>query len=263
MQRSIFIPFSSSSFSFVLGQTDGCFLEAVAFASKLEELATVKEAIEDSRRGGVIAKEFSPIFQESIGGDHGTSFAGVAIQDDIEQIIGGLLGYLFSQKQVIDDQQVGFGEELVDLFSSLELSCLEEVFEEGMGFTVDDLIASFDSGVSHGFGDVAFSGPRRTDQQGVLAVSNELAADQFIDFPFGQFGVEVPVKFGQGRALFEAGSLEAGFDEAGVAVIQLVLHQAGKYLYKRSALIGLHDPGLEGGVHAMESEGFEMLFDFG
>ena len=95
-----------------------------------------------------------------------------------------------------------------------------------------------------------------------MAVLNELAGHQFIDFLFGQFGVEAPVELGEGGSFFEAGGLEPGFGEAGVSAIQLVLHQAGKHLYERTPLVGLDEPGLQGGVHAMEPESPEVFFDF-
>ena len=117
----------------------------------------MKEAVQDRRRGGVVAEEFSPILQQAIGGDQRTFSGGVAVEDDVQQIVRGLLRHLLAEKQVIDDQEIGFGEELVDLFSPFELSGLEEVLEEGVGFTVDDLVAGFDGGVGDGFGDVAFS----------------------------------------------------------------------------------------------------------
>ena len=117
----------------------------------------MKEAVQDRRRGGVVAEEFSPILQQAIGGDQRTFSGGVAVENDVQQIVRGLLRHLLAQKQVIDDQEIGFGEELVDLFSAFELGGLEEVLEEGMGFTVDDLVAGFDGGVGDGFGDMAFA----------------------------------------------------------------------------------------------------------
>ena len=136
---------------------------------------------------------------------------GIAIQNNIEQIVGGLIGHFLSQEQVVDDQQIGFGEELGHLFSPFELGSFEEVFEKGVGFPIHDFIAGLDGGMRHRFGDMAFSGSGRSDQQGVVAVSNELAADQFIDFLFGQFRIEAPIEFRQSGSLCETGGLEAGF----------------------------------------------------
>lgn len=61
-----FFFFSSRAFSFVFRQPDGCLLKAVAFAFELEQVAPVKETIQDGRRGGVVAQELSPIFQRTV-----------------------------------------------------------------------------------------------------------------------------------------------------------------------------------------------------
>jgi len=95
-----------------------------------------------------------------------------------------------------------------------------------------------------------------------LAVSDELAADQFVDFLFGQFRIKTPIELRQCGSFFEAGSLEAGVNQTGVSAVQLILHQAGEYLCKRIALIGLGKSGLQCAVHAVKAKSFEMLFDF-
>lgn len=50
----------------MLGQPDGCLLEAVAFPLKLEQMAAVKQTIQDRRRCRIVAQQFSPILQRSI-----------------------------------------------------------------------------------------------------------------------------------------------------------------------------------------------------
>ncbi|MFX0202736.1 MAG: hypothetical protein ACFFCW_42065, partial [Candidatus Hodarchaeota archaeon] len=71
-----------------------------------------------------------------------------------------------------------------------------------------------------------------------------------------------PIEFGQCGFVFETGGLEAGFDEPRAPATQLILHQAGKNFYKRNTLIGLNEPGLQRGVHAMEPKRIEMSLDF-
>jgi hypothetical protein len=229
-QRSNLIPFSSGRFEFISSQVDSSLFKAVAFAFEPEEMPPVKKAIQDSRGGGIVPEEFPPVLQDAIRSDDGAFSGGIPIQDDIQQVVGCLFRDLLAQEQVIDNQQIGFGEEPGHLFSPFELIGLEEILEKGMGFPVDDLIACLDGGMRDGFGDMALSGSRRSDQEGVMAVLNELAAHQFIDFLLGQLRVEAPIKLGESGSFFEAGSLEAGFGETGVAAIQLVLHQTRKHL---------------------------------
>ena len=101
----------------------------------------MQESVKDSRRGGIISKEPAPIFEGPIRRNERTFSGGVPIQCNIEEIIRGLFLEFFAQEQVIDDQQIGFGEELVDLFSAFKLSGFEEVLEKAVGFPVDDFIA--------------------------------------------------------------------------------------------------------------------------
>jgi len=116
-----------------------------------------------------------------------------------------LFGHGLSKEQVINDQQIGFREQLGHFLSSLELGGFEEIFKEGVCFPIHDFVAGLDGGVSHRFGDMALSGSRRSDQEGVIAFSNELGGDQLIDFFLGQLRIEAPIEFGQGGPLRETG----------------------------------------------------------
>ena len=60
------ISFSSRRFLFVFHQPDGCLLEAVALAFELEEMASVQEAVKNSRGCGIVSEELSPIIQGAI-----------------------------------------------------------------------------------------------------------------------------------------------------------------------------------------------------
>ena len=86
-----------------------------------------------------------------------------------------------------------------------------------------------------------------------MSISNKFSGHQFIDVVFGEVGVEAPVELCEGRLFCKAGCLEAGLSHAGLSVIQFILNQAGKDLDESSSLIGLDDPGLQGGDHAVES----------
>jgi hypothetical protein len=48
----------------------------------------MKEAIEDSGRGGALLEQLSPVFDRSIGRYEGAFSGSIAIEDDIEQIVG-------------------------------------------------------------------------------------------------------------------------------------------------------------------------------
>ena len=116
--------------------------------------------------------------------------------------------------------------------------------------------------MSDGLGDVAVAGSRRTDQQGVPAVSDELATDQLIDFFFRQFRVEPPVELRQCGPFFKSGGLEAGFNETRVSAVQLIGDQASKHLCEGVTLVGLGDPCMQGADHAMKAKRLEVFFDF-
>ena len=127
-----------------------------------------------------------------------------------------------------------------------------------MGFPVNDLVTSLNGGMRHGLGNVAFPGSGRPDQKGIRAVPDEFAADEFVDFLFGELRIEAPVELGQSGPIGKSGCFEAGFHEPGVAPVHFILHQAGKNFCKRSALVGLNESGFQGGIHAMQANHFEI-----
>jgi hypothetical protein len=47
-----------------------------------------------------------------------------------------------------------------------------------------------------------------------------------------------------------------------MSAVQLILHQAGKYLYKAVALVDLRDSGRKRADHAMKAKRLEVFFDF-
>ena len=108
----------------------------------------MKEAIEDSRWCCIVSEELPPVFDGAIWRKERTFSWGIPIQDNFQQIVGCLLWDFLSQEQIIDDQEVGFGEEFVELFPSLKLSGFEEVLEEAVSFPVNDFIAWKDGGVT-------------------------------------------------------------------------------------------------------------------
>ena len=59
------------------------------------------------------------VLQRTIGGYQAALSTGVAIQNDLEQIVRSLFRDLLAWKQVVNDQQVGFGESLVTFFLRL------------------------------------------------------------------------------------------------------------------------------------------------
>ena len=113
----------------------------------------MEETVQDSRRGGIVSQQFSPVLQDAIRSDDGAFSGGIPVQDDIQQVVCCLFRDLLAQEQVIDNQQIGFGEESGYLFSPFELIGLEEILKEGVSFPVDDLIAGLDGAMCDGFGD--------------------------------------------------------------------------------------------------------------
>ena len=68
-------------------------LGAPAPGAALEDVGVVEEAVEQSGDGGIVAEEFPPIVQRSVGRNQAAFFRGVSIQDDFNQIIGGPFGF--------------------------------------------------------------------------------------------------------------------------------------------------------------------------
>ena len=95
-----------------------------------------------------------------------------------------------------------------------------------------------------------------------MSISNKFSGHQFIDVVFGEVGVEAPIELGEGGLFRKAGCLEAGLSQAGFSVIQFILNQTGKDLDESSPLVSLDDAGVQGGDHTVESEDFEMSFQF-
>jgi len=119
-------------------------------------VAPVKEAIQNRRRGGIVTEKPPPIVKRSIWTNRRAFSGGVTVQNNIQQIVSALFRYLLAQKQVVNDQEIRFGEESVYFFSPFELVGLEEVLKKIMGFPVDDFITGFNGGLRYGFNDMAF-----------------------------------------------------------------------------------------------------------
>jgi hypothetical protein len=152
--------------------------ETIAPAFELQQVAAMQEAILNRRRSGVIAKEFTPILQGPIRCQHRAFSRSIAIQNDFKKIIGSLFGDVLSQKKIIDDQKIGFGEKPGHFLSSPELVGFKEVFEKDMGFAVHDFVTGLNGGIGHCFGYVAFAGSGRAYKQGIGAIPDKLAADK-------------------------------------------------------------------------------------
>ena len=124
-----------------------------------------------------------------------------------------------------------------------------------MSLPVEDPVSGHRRRMSDGFCDVAFSGPRRSDQDGVFIVLNELQGHQLKAGLLGDSGVKPPVKFGKRLFLSKPRLLEPPLHQAGFPAIHLVLQQQREGVQKRQVpLIGLKGAGLQRRPDPRETE---------
>ena len=85
----------------------------------------MEKTVQDGRGDGLIAQADAPVFDDAVGGDEGALACGIPIHDDLLEIVGGVGAESPSQEQIIDDEQIGLGEQDERLAAGFELLGLE------------------------------------------------------------------------------------------------------------------------------------------
>jgi len=115
----------------------------------------VEQAVEHCGNRGNIAEQLAPVVYWTIGSQQGTGTL-VSTHDDLKEILGGGVGQLAHSKVVNDEEGSGC-ERLHKFFASVLDDGVGEVFEEHVGFAVDDAIALLNGSLPNGLGEVTFA----------------------------------------------------------------------------------------------------------
>ena len=123
----------------------------------------MEEAVEERGNRGRIAEQLGPVVDWPIGGHQGAG-PFVATHDQLEQVLRRRVRE-FAHAEIVDDQQVCGAQGLEMLFACAVESGVGELFEQDVGFAVDDPVSLLDGGEADGLGQMALpvpGGPRKS-----------------------------------------------------------------------------------------------------
>lgn len=116
------------------------------------------------------------------------------------------------EKQIIEHEKICIDRRAQGLLPGRRGGCHYVLGEEFVGLNVQDSVPLQTGIVRHSLGDMAFSRPRFSDEDGVGAFRNELERVQFEACLFGDFWIEAPVKLLERQLLVEAGEGKPSLD---------------------------------------------------
>ena len=126
-------------------------LGALGGAVEGDEATALEHAIEDRGREVLVVKDASPLPRPLVGGEDHRLLAEVAVVDDVEEDVGGVLtaGHV---AHLIDDEDVGVGVGGQGLVEPAVLTCVRQILDELGGRGEEGLEAVLDGAVSDGHG---------------------------------------------------------------------------------------------------------------
>ena len=141
---------------------------------------------------------------------------------------------------------------------------LGDLFDEQVGFAIDDAIALLDGGAANRLGEMAFAGARRPEEERVFALLDEARGGELVDEHAIHLLVEIEIKaIERAVGIAEAGELVAARQEPVFAPLQFVGDERGDQIERRQPFgLGMTEPGFEDVSHAGESELAERTIEF-
>ena len=198
--------------------------EAVAVAVGLDDVDAVGDAVEERAGHTLVAEYVGPVLKGQVGGEENAlAFVGAAY--DLEEEFGAGLGKR-DIAELVEDEQVEFGQAVEESFELAFFSGLEELGDEaGDGEEAHALALGADS-VSEGGGEMGLAGAGIADEQDVFLDVEIVAAHEFKDERLVDAGLGREVKGIQRLEDGKPGGFEPTFGRALFAVQQFPFGQA-------------------------------------
>ena len=115
----------------------------------------VQQAIQDGIGNGGFADDGVPVFDWALAGDDGGSFA-IAVLDDFEQVVS--LGIVKrSQEQIVEDEQLDFGQAVEGFEMRAVGFGLEQHFKQARGAQIEHGVAEASGEVTERASEVALA----------------------------------------------------------------------------------------------------------
>lgn len=197
----------------------------------------VKEAVEDG--GGddaVVVEDGRPVFEGLVGGeDDGALF--VALTDDLEEQVGA--EFVDGQEAELVDDEKRRAKELGEfLVEAVGLLCGGEGVDDVSGGGEEGAMALEASLVAQGDGEVGFAEADAAEKDDVVAVLEEVEAEEVLDGGPVDFAGPAPVELIEGFEDGEVSGLDAAFGGAVHAQMAFAFEEAGEELEVGPAVLG-------------------------
>ena len=231
-------------------------LDAIASALDGDDAGVVEEAVEDGAGGGDIAQEFAPFFERAVAGHEGGAVF-VTAEDDLHEVLGGVLWQGF-EPHVVDDEQ-GRGEVTAKgLFLVASGFVAQEVADQLEDGAVEDFEAHLDGAITDGLSQMRLADTWRSEKENIRVVAQECAGGQIKDRLAVDGRVEGPVELFKGFELAELGGAGASGQLSLVADVEFILEDQFEELGVAEAVGGgFLEAHRQAEAQAGEAQGFE------
>ena len=228
---------------------------------ELNPVSIVDEAIEDGVGESGIAEVIMPEIDRELAGDEGGSDS-VSVLDHFEQISSFGIGQ-GSQAQVVQDEQMGFGESFEERAIGAVGTGQGDLIEELREPEVKGAEALAAGSLGQGTGEEGLADAGGADDEQVVVISDpgaggEAEEERFFDAPWRS-----EVDLLDGGVKFKMGFEEEAFHLLVRPPRPLSIDEQGKALFEGEVLeeSGLEELFLEGLGHPGELEGVELVKD--
>ena len=169
-----------------------------------------------------------------------------------------------AHSEVIDDEQRHAGQVGKVGLAGVGERRLGELFQEGMGFAIEDPVTLVDGGPPDRLGEMALAGPGRTEEEGVLALGDEASGRELVDEGAMHLLVEGEVEaVERAVGVAEAGLLEPTREETVLAALELVGDERRDEIDRRERFgLGVLQADVQCVGHAGEAKLPEGLVEF-
>ena len=192
----------------------------VALALNGYLIAGVGQPIKGTVAQDGVVEEAQPFVHGPVAGDHEAG-SPVPVEDQVVEV-GGLLGGEPVQAQVVDDEQVRRQEGTEAALQGVVDPGLIHDPEVIVGVAEAHGVAGTDRGIAQGLGQEALADPGGSDEQDVLAPSQEFQGEGGVQQSAVQSNRRRPVEVLQAADLLEASLLQAHLDAPVSAAVHLV-----------------------------------------
>lgn len=216
-----------------------------------------QEPIQNGGGGRDIANQFTPIFDRTIR-RHDRRFHLMTPQDDLKEIFARLLGQMLDA-HVIDDQQIGLEVFRQDSILTGEGLIRHQLPHQVEDRTIQDRKAQPNCLGAQGLNQMAFAHARRTDEEDIARLTDEVARRQFIESVPFDARVEGPVEVFERLEFSKTGDLGSPFELPLIAEVQFIPNeQLQEFLMAQPIARCLLESDLQTRSKSRKSELFEL-----